>query len=102
MLGCVEVNYTVRQTAYDLRKFRGKATGRQAWTITALPGAARSRTMTALLTLVLREQVIGPILAGCRVPMRGRRPNAWTVIDCDYETQRLDMATLFYDLGITT
>ncbi len=52
--------------------------------------------------LVLPDQVIGPILAGCRVPMRGRRPRTWTAVDGDYETLRRDMVALFNDLGITT
>jgi len=55
--------------------------------------------MTALLVL---PEVIGPILAGVRVPRRGRKPTAWTTVDRDYEARRLDMKTLFADLGITT
>ena len=55
--------YTIRQAAYDLRKLRGK-------NLITKPGRTRryhlepptAGTITALLTL--REQVIGPILAG--------------------------------------
>jgi hypothetical protein len=61
------------------------------------PGAAR--TIAALLAL--RDQVIGPILAGVRSPRMGRKPAAWTRVDRDYETLRIDMQTLFRDLGIT-
>ncbi len=101
MTGQGEPDYTVRQAAYDLRKFRGKQ-------LVLKPGRSRryevpadaARTMTALL--VLRDQVIAPILAGCRVPMRGRRPSTWTAVDADYETLRRDMVALFEDLGITT
>jgi len=101
MTGQAEADYTVRQAAYDLRKLRGKQ-------LVTKPGRSRrycvppdaARTMTALV--VLRDHVIGPILAGCRVPMRGRRPNTWTVIDGDYETLRRDMVGLFENLGITT
>ena len=101
MTGQAEGDYTVRQAAYDLRKLRGKQ-------LVTKPGRSRryrvppdaARTMTALV--VLRDHVIGPILAGCRVPLRGRRPNTWTVIDGDYETLRRDMVALFDDLGITT
>jgi len=101
MTGQAEGDYTVRQAAYDLRKLRGKQ-------LVTKPGRSRryrvppdaARTMTALV--VLRDHVIGPILAGCRVPMRGRRPDTWTVIDGDYETLRRDMVALFKDLGITT
>jgi len=101
MTGRSETDYTSRQAAYDLRKLRGKQ-------LVVKPGRSRryqvppdaARTMTALV--VLRDQVIGPILAGCRVPMRGRRPTTWTAIDADYETLRRDMVALFHDLGITT
>lgn len=101
MTGQAEGDYTVRQAAYDLRNFRGKH-------LVLKPGRSRrysvpseaARTMTALL--VLREHVLGPIIAGCRVPMRGRRPNTWTAVDQRYEAIRRDMLALFDDLGITT
>jgi len=101
MTGQTDGDYTARQAAYDLRKLRGKA-------LVVKPGRSRryhvppdaARMMTALL--VLRDQVIGPILAGVRVPRRGRKPTAWTTVDRDYEALRLDMKTLFADLGITT
>ena len=65
--------YTIRQAAYDLRKLRGHD-------LVVKPGHARrhhvppqaARTITALI--VLRQEVIGPILAGVRVPRRGRPP----------------------------
>lgn len=59
-----------------------------------------TRTITALLTL--REHVIAPILAGIRSPRMGRKPTHWTRIDRDYETLRIDMQTLFHQLGLTT
>ncbi len=59
-----------------------------------------ARTITALLTV--RDKVIAPVLAGIRTPRRGRLPENWTNIDRDYETLRLDMQTLFNDLGIST
>ena len=55
-------------------------------------------TIAALLTL--REQVIAPILAGVRSPRMGRKPVTWTSVDRDYEKIRIDMQTLFQDLGI--
>jgi hypothetical protein len=93
--------YTIRQAAYDLRKFRGKG-------LVSKPGRIRryqvsppaARTIAALLTL--RDQVINPILAGIHSPRRGRKPAHWTRIDRDYETLRIGMQTLFHDLGITS
>ena len=91
--------YTVRQAAYDLRKLRGKD-------LIAKPGRTRryhlepqnAGTIAALLAL--REQVIAPILAGVRSPRMGRKPITWTSVDRDYEKIRIDMQTLFQDLGI--
>jgi hypothetical protein len=99
LTGQTEDGYTLRQAAYDLRKLRGKQ-------LVIKPGRTRryhvppdaARTIAALTTL--REHVIGPILAGVRTPRRGRRPSTWTQLDRDYETLRLDMHTLFRDLGI--
>jgi hypothetical protein len=93
--------YTARHAAYDLRKMRGKE-------LVVKPGRSRryqvpspaARTITALLTL--REQVIAPILAGVRSPRMGHKPATWTRVDRDYETLRINMQTLFHDLGITT
>jgi hypothetical protein len=49
---------------------------------------------------VLRDQVVKPILAGVRVPRRGRKPATWTRTDQHYETLRLGMNALLDDLGI--
>jgi len=91
--------YTIRQAAYDLRKLRGKE-------LIVKPGRTRryhltpqnAGTIAALLTL--REDVLAPILAGVRSPRMGRKPITWTSVDRDYEKIRIDMQTLFRDLGI--
>jgi hypothetical protein len=96
-----QTSYTTRQAAYDLRKLRGKE-------LITKPGrthryqvpALAARTITALLAL--RDHVIAPILAGVRSPRMGRKPTHWTRVDRDYETLRVNMQTLFHDLGITT
>jgi hypothetical protein len=101
MTGLTESGYTIRQATYDLRKLRGKQ-------LIAKPGRSRryrvpptaARTIAALLAL--RDQVIGPILAGVRSPRLGRKPAHWTAVDRDYETLRIGMQALFHDLGITT
>jgi hypothetical protein len=101
MTGQTSADYTTRQAAYDLRKLRGKR-------LIAKPGRTRSyhvpgdaaRTIAALL--VLRDEVIAPILAGVRSPRRGRKPATWTAVDRDYETLRVDMQTLFHDLRLDT
>jgi len=99
MTGQTDRDYTTRQAAYDLKKLRGKH-------LVVKPGRSRRyhappdalRTITALM--VLREQVIGPILAGVRIPRRGRKPTTWTRTDQHYETLRLGMQALFNDCGI--
>jgi hypothetical protein len=93
-------DYTTRQAAYDLRKFRGKQ-------LVDKPGRSRryhvspqpARTIAALLAL--RDHVIGPILAGVRSPRMGRKPHHWTTIDRHHEALRVRMQALFTDLGIT-
>jgi hypothetical protein len=96
-----QTGYTIRQAAYDLRKLRGKH-------LIVKPGRSRryqvtpSAARTTASLLALRDQVIGPILAGVRSPRLGRKPAHWTAIDRDYETLRIGMQTLFHDLGITT
>jgi hypothetical protein len=94
-------DYTIRQAAYDLRKLRGHE-------LVTKPGRSRryhvppqaARTITAML--VLRQQVIAPILAGVRSPRLGRKPAHWTAVDRDYETLRINMHKLFNDLALTT
>jgi hypothetical protein len=94
-------SYTTRQAAYDLRKLRGHH-------LVHKPNRSRryhvpvqaARTITALL--VLRDHVIAPIVAGVRVPRRGRPPTAWTTADRHYETLRRDMTDLFAHLALTT
>jgi hypothetical protein len=94
-------DYTIRQAAYDLRKLRGKH-------LVDKPGRTRryhvddqpARTIAAVLAL--RDQIIGPIVAGVRSPRMGRKPAHWTQIDRDYETLRINMHALFGNLGITT
>jgi hypothetical protein len=93
--------YTIRQAAYDLRKLRGK-------NLILKPGHSRryqippaaARTITALLTL--RDQVIGPLIAGVRTHGHRPLPATWTGIDRDYEALRTDMHCLFRRLGIAT
>jgi hypothetical protein len=91
--------YGTRQAAYDLRKLRAKGF------VVRRPRSQRYdvpsdglRTLVALM--VLREQVIKPLLAGSVVPPRGRKPKSWTPLDDHYETLRQDMQQLFSDLGI--
>jgi len=99
--GPTQPGYTTRQGAYDLRTLRGKQ-------LVIKPDRTRryqtpahtAATIAALLTL--RDQVISPILADVRSPRLGRKPTTWTAIDRDYERLRINMQTLFHDLGITT
>ena len=56
------------------------------------------RTIVAITTL--RDQVLEPLLAGVRSQQPRPHPTSWTAVEHDYETLRLDMETLFDDLGI--
>jgi hypothetical protein len=98
MTDVTEADYTVR--CLRRAQLRGKglvASCGRSRRCRVPPDAAR--TMTALR--VLRDHVIGPILAGCHVPWWGRRPQRWTAIDGHYETLRRDMVARFDEIGIT-
>ena len=101
MTGQTAADYTPRQAAYDLRKLRGKhlvdkpGRGRRYH----VPPAA-ARTVAALLAL--RDQVIGPIVAGVRDPRPGTAPTHPTPVDRAYDALRAGMQTLFGHLGIAT
>jgi hypothetical protein len=86
---------------FNLRKLRGHdlVTKPERHRRYHVPPQA-ARTITALLTL--REHVIAPIVAGVRVPRRGRPPTHWTPVDRDYEALRVNMTKLFEHLAITT
>ena len=99
MTGQSDGDYTPRQAAYDLKKLRAKDL------ITKLGRSRRyqlsppsMRAITALL--VLREHVIGPLLAGVRTPAGPRTLSTLTTIDQHYQQLRLDMQPLFQELGI--
>ncbi|MGH3858486.1 hypothetical protein, partial [Actinokineospora sp.] len=101
MTGQPEADYTTRQAAYDLRKLRAKR-------LVVKPGRSRRyhvppeavRTITAVTTL--RDQVLAPILAGIRSAPPIPDHRAWSAVEHDYETLRIDMQALFNDLGIAT
>ena len=68
--------YTVRQTAYGLRKLRGKnlIANRNAAGATTYPlGRPHHQRCSPL-----RDHVIAPILAGVRSPRLGRKGSSWT------------------------
>ena len=91
--------YGPRQAAYDLKKLRGKHLVTKVSTCRRYQAPPDSlRTIAALL--ILRDQVIHPLLAGVRTRRVGRKPQTWSVIDARYETLRLEMRHLFHDLGI--
>jgi hypothetical protein len=92
LTGQPELDYTVRQAAYDLRKLRGKqfVVKSDRTRRYHVPGEA-ARTSAGLLTL--REQVIAPILADVRRPGPGRPPKAYTCIDRDYDKTATECAS---------
>ena len=86
--------YAARKAAYDLRKLRGKSLveriDKTRQYRVRRPGI---RTLAALL--ILREQVIKPVLAGVCRPKRGRPPKNLHPIDDHYQKlQREMLATL--------
>lgn len=92
--GQVAGDYGTRRAAYDLKKLRAK-------NIVAKIGPSRRyevlpegiRTIAALL--ILREQVIKPLLAGVTTGTARPKPKHQSIIDGHYQTLRSDMQTLF-------
>jgi hypothetical protein len=95
----VDQPYTIRQAAYDLKKLRAKGLIAQAGRSRRYAVQADSLRAIAAL-LILREQVILPILAGVRSPRIGRRPKTWTTTDRHYERLRIQMQPLLDGNGL--
>jgi hypothetical protein len=88
--------YSTRKAAYDLRKFRGKKLVRRIANSRRYrvqqPGI---RVLAALL--ILREEVLKPVLAGVCHPKRGRPPKNVHPLDRHYQTlQHHMLSTLQY------
>jgi hypothetical protein len=91
--------YTSRQASYDLKKLRGKG---------LLEKLARTRRYqcpaeglrTIVSAVVLREQVIKPILSGTVTRRCGRPPNNIDPVDLHYQAIRNAMEKLFHELGL--
>jgi len=76
MTGTSDLDYTVRQAAYDLRKLRGKQLlDKPPRTRRYRVPSLAARTIAALLTL--RDQIIAPILAAVRSPRERCRSWGW-------------------------
>ena len=92
--GRTMAGYAARKAAYDLHKLRGKSLveriGNTRRYRVRRPGI---RTLAALL--ILREQVIKPVLAGVCRPKRGRPPKDLHPLDAHYQKLQCEMlATL--------
>jgi len=88
--------YNPRKAAYDLRKFRGKALV-QRIVNTRRYQVRRPGISTLAALLILREQVLKPVLAGVSHPKRGRPPKNVHPLDLHYQAlQRQMLSTLQY------
>jgi hypothetical protein len=97
--GRAMASYADRKAAYDLHKLRGKLLveriGKSRRYRVSRPGI---RTMAALL--ILREQVIKPVLAGVCRPKRGRPPKNLHPLDDHYQKLQREMLATFQTLKI--
>ncbi|MGH7751349.1 MAG: hypothetical protein ACREN5_00905, partial [Gemmatimonadales bacterium] len=99
LLGPGASPYTPRHAAYDLRKLRGKALVERVGTTRRYhPHPPGIRTLAALL--ILREQVIKPVLAGAGKPKPGRPPKRIHPLDAHYENLQREMRRTFDTLGL--
>ena len=95
-----ELNYTPRQSAYDLKKLRGKAlvakTHRNARRYQATSGGLK--TMTALI--VLRHKVLEPLLRYLGRAKSGPVPRDTAKIDQHFRDMQHLMAKVFLELHL--
>jgi len=97
--GRAMANYVPRQAAYDLNKLRGKSlVERIDKTRRYRVRRPAIRTMAALL--ILREQVIKPVLAGVCRPKRGRPPKTLHPLDVHYQKLQCEMMATLQTLKI--
>jgi hypothetical protein len=97
--GWAAEQYGNRQAAYDLVKLRGKAL------VEKQPKARRYRVglpaiQTIAALIILRDQVIKPVLAGAGKPRRGRPPKYPNPLDQHYSHLQAEMRATFATLGI--
>lgn len=101
MTGQDAVRYSVRQAGYDLRKIRGKG-------LVVKPERTRryqvpeSAARTAAGLTVLRDQVLGPVLAGVQTRTGTGPPSTLNPIDEHYDRLQTNLRALLRDLGVTT
>jgi len=96
--GWGEKKYAQRQAAYDLAKLRGKKlVKRKAKSRRYISDPDGVRTMCAYL--VLREQVIKPLLAGVVRPL-GRPPKVVAPLDQHYVNLREELSRTFDTIGL--
>ena len=87
-------SYGPRKAAYDLQKLRGKSLVERVGK-TRRYRVRRPAIRTLVAFLILREQVIKPVLAGVCRPKRGRPPKNVHPLDDHYQKlQREMLATL--------
>jgi hypothetical protein len=92
-------DYVPRRAGYDLKKFRGKQLVRRiANTRRYQPLSSGLKTLTALL--VLRDQVIKPLLAAAHHPTPAPAAHNPTALDRHYHALRVGMDGLFQELGV--
>jgi hypothetical protein len=90
ILGIPESGYHARQASYDLKKFRGKD-------LVHMIGHSRCYTATQVglrsmtASLVLREKILIPLLAGAEKHHPGPKPRNFSTIDIHYKNIQHEM-----------
>ena len=97
--GRVMASYGPRKAAYDLQKLRGKSLVERI-DKTRRYRVRRPAIRTLVALLILREQVIKPVLAGVCRPKRGRPPKNLHPIDHHYQKLQCEMLATLQTLKI--
>ena len=98
-LNCSADEYSIRRAAYDLAKARGKGL------IERVPGRCRYQSQPAQLRtlcafVVLREEVLKPLLAGVKCDRLHDPPGQLAPLDQQYVLLRAQMNQTFQILGL--
>ena len=98
-LGCSPEQYSTRRAAYDLAKARGKALAQR------LPGRCRYQCQppqlrTLCAYVLLREEVLKPLLAGAQCDQLHDPPKQMAPLDQQYVLLHAQMHRTFQLLGL--
>ncbi len=90
-----DIQYSPRQAAYDLKKFRVKGLIKQPSKRSRYYQASKNGIKQMTAFIVLQDKVLTPLLANACRRQRGPKPQSITPIDYHYENIQIEMQSIF-------